>query len=193
MRSSEHFPDAHLWDFIPRSGRAVLYPVYKGTYERGGERLSGPLAWRDLVLAWSKDLARSIDYLETRPDVDVDRLAYMGISMGASPAPIFLALEKRFKAAVLVAGGFSHGMLDDPPEIQPWHYAPRVKLPVLLIGMRDDFIFPLETSQKPMFRLLGTPESEKRHALFEGGHIAPIKDAIREILDWLDRYLGPVE
>ncbi len=193
LRSSEQFPDSALWDFIPRSGRAILYPGYKGTYERGGgEPLSGPLEWRDLVLAWSKDLARSIDYLETRPDVDVDRLAYMGISMGASPAPIFLAVEERLKAAVLVAGGFDHEMLEDPPEIQPWHYAPRVKLPVLLIGMRDDFIFPLETSQRPLFRLLGTPEPEKRHALFEGGHIVPIKDAIREILDWLDRYLGPV-
>ena len=67
-----------------------------------------------------------------------------------------------------------------------------MQLPVLLIGTRNDFIFPLETSQKPFFRMLGTPEAHKRHALFEGGHIGPIKDAIREILDWLDRYLGPV-
>ena len=47
--------------------------------------------------------------------------------------------------------------------------------------------------QKPLFRLLGTPEKDKRHFVFEGGHIAPrIEPIIKEILDWLDRYLGPV-
>jgi len=39
---------------------------------------------------------------------------------------------------------------------------------------------------------LGTPAADKRLALFEGGHVPPVQGLMREVLDWLDRYLGPV-
>ena len=52
--------------FIIHSGRAFLYPVYKGTYERMGPDTNGVNAERDLMIAWSRDLGRAIDYLETR-------------------------------------------------------------------------------------------------------------------------------
>ena len=32
--------------------------------------------YRDHVVDWSKDLGRSIDYLETRPDIDRSKLAF---------------------------------------------------------------------------------------------------------------------
>ena len=50
-----------------------------------------------------------------------------------------------------------------------------------------------ETSQKPLFRWLGTPANDKRLLQFETGHMMPVEDIIREALNWLDRYLGPVE
>ena len=60
-------------DFVIRSGRALLFPVYKGTYERILP-VAGPNERRDLAIAQVKDMQRSIDYLLTRPDVDKDRL-----------------------------------------------------------------------------------------------------------------------
>ena len=57
-------------DFILRSGRAFLYPVYKGTYERATSDKIGSNADRELRIAWSRDLGRAIDYLWTRPDID---------------------------------------------------------------------------------------------------------------------------
>jgi hypothetical protein len=40
---------------------------------------------------------------------------------------------------------------------------------------------------------MGTPPEQKRHAVLEGGHApADIRGLIREVLDWLDKYLGPV-
>ena len=66
-------------------------------------------------------------------------------------------------------------------------------MPVLMLNGRDDFAGSLETSQRPLFRLLGTPAKDKRHVLFESGHAgSPTHDLMKEILDWLDRYLGPV-
>jgi pimeloyl-ACP methyl ester carboxylesterase len=68
-----------------------------------------------------------------------------------------------------------------------------MKLPTLLLGGEYDFEFPVETSQRPLFILLGTPAEHKRHVVFENaGHVPPRMDVIREALDWLDRYLGPV-
>jgi hypothetical protein len=68
-----------------------------------------------------------------------------------------------------------------------------VRIPVLMENGRHDFNYPLEESQRPLFRLLGTPEADKKHVLFESGHVPPFPDVVRETLDWLDRYLGPVQ
>ncbi|NNE35193.1 MAG: hypothetical protein HKN13_08160 [Rhodothermales bacterium] len=52
----------------------------------------------------------------------------------------------------------------------------------------------METNIQPMFDMLGTPVEHKRLVLLEGGHVpASTNDVIREVLDWLDRYLGPVD
>jgi len=37
-----------------------------------------------------------------------------------------------------------------------------------------------------------TAPADKRHAIFDGGHAVPIADVAREMLPWLDRYLGRV-
>ncbi|HVR28153.1 MAG TPA: protein kinase [Thermoanaerobaculia bacterium] len=182
---------SYYFDFLPRSGRALVYPVYKGTYERQAPS-SGMSQWRDLVVQWSKDLGRTIDYLESRSDFNRDKLAYYGFSMGANDALPTLALEPRLKAAILLAGGLSGDVR--PPEIDPLNFAPRIEVPVLLLAGRNDFYFPVETSQVPLYNLLGTPAAHKRHVVFEGaGHVPPRIELIREILDWLDRFLGPVE
>jgi dienelactone hydrolase len=181
-------------DFLPRTGRALVYPVYKGTFERGDELKSGlqepTTFYRDHVVAWSKDLGRTIDYLETRKDLRADTLAYFGLSWGSTQAPIMISMESRIKAAVLVAGGF------DPsrtlPEADPLNFASHVKVPVLMLNGRYDHGYPTETSQKPMFRLLGTPPRNKRHVVFETGHIPPNDLMMKEILNWLDRYQGLV-
>ena len=181
---------SYYFDFLPRSGRALVYPVYQGTYERQVPGRKSASRRRDIIVQWSKDLSRTIDYLESRGDIRRDKLAYYGFSMGAAQALPAVALEPRLKAAVLLAGGLSS--MADSPEIEPLNFLPRIKAPVLLLAGRNDFYFPVETSQEPMFKLLGTPAEHKRHVIFEGaGHVPPRTEVIREILDWLDRHLGP--
>jgi hypothetical protein len=182
-------------EFVIRSGRAVVHPIYKDTYDRFVDGQSfgafGSNLRRDLVIQWSKDLGRSLDYLETRPDIDRRRLAYYGASLGAIDGIILVAIEPRFQTAIFLSGGFR--LAHAPPEVEPINFAPRIRIPVLLIGGRYDFAHPYESAQLPLFRLLGTPEKDKKHFVFEGGHIAPkTQPIIKEILDWLDRYQGPV-
>jgi len=192
LLGSIHDAGTRQFSFLIRSGRALLFPVYEGTYERrlragaGGADRS-----RDLRIRWSKDVGRSLDYLEERPDIDSSRIAFYGLSMGAAYGPIAGAVEPRFRTLVFVSGGLSSGPL--APEVDSFNFAPRVHVPVLMINGNHDFIFPLEESQKPLFRLLGVPESDKRHYMFDGGHVPPHWQVIaRETLDWLDRRMGPV-
>jgi eukaryotic-like serine/threonine-protein kinase len=198
LQSSRDMSLARL-SFILRSGRAVLYPVYKGTYERVANpdplRRStsdnvGSAEELELRVAWSRDLGRSIDYLETRSDIDQARLAFYGMSSSGGDAGVILtALEPRLKASVLQGTGIWRAWA---PDIDLLNYAPRVRVPTLLLNGRYDFEVPFDTAQRPLFDLLGSPAEDKRHAVFETGHALPIDDVAREVLVWLDRYLGPV-
>jgi dienelactone hydrolase len=143
------------------------------------------------VIEWAKDIGRSIDYLETRSDIDSHRVGYIGLSLGAVWGPVLTAVEPRFKASVLVAGGLPFEKL--PSEIEPINFAPRVKVPTLMVNGREDFIFPVKSSQDLLFRFLGVARADKRHITFESGHLPPTEPVVKESLDWLDRYLGPVQ
>jgi serine/threonine protein kinase/dienelactone hydrolase len=183
------------YDFLLRSGRAIMVPIYKGTYERR-DGLPGdlhpPAFFRDHATAWAKDLGRSIDYLETRNDIDARRVAYLGFSAGAAQGLILPTVEKRIKTAILSSGGFQL-TVKYLPEADPFNFVPHLTIPVLMINGRYDYAFPLESSQRPLFSFLGTPAKDKRHLVYEGGHgIFPRPDAVRETLNWLDKYLGPV-
>jgi hypothetical protein len=62
-----------------------------------------------------------------------------------------------------------------------------------MINGRYDFGAPVETSIEPLFRLFGAPEADKKLLLYDSGHVPqPTLLWIKEALDWLDRYLGPV-
>ncbi len=192
-RSSESL-DLGRVDFLVTSGRAVLFPIYKGTYERGGDLHTDypdeSVQHRDYVVMWAKDLARSIDYVETRKDLDASRIAYYGLSWGGAMGAILPAVEPRIRASVLYVAGlnFQRAL----PEVDAINYVGRVKQPTLILNGELDFFFPPETSQKPMFTLLGTRTEDKKRLVYPGGHSVPRTEMIKESLEWLDRYLGPV-
>ena len=143
-----------------------------------------------MVVQWSKDLGRTIDYLETRSDIDAGKIGFYGLSAGATAALPIIAVEPRLKAVVLLSGGLQS--LRRPPEADPINFAPHITAPTLMLNGRDDFIFPLEDVAKPLFTLLGAPPDRKRHVIHEGGHLPPLNELIRDVLGWFNQYLGPV-
>lgn len=182
-------------DFVVKSGRAVVYPVFKGTHERHGE-LNSDLAdetvlYKDHVIMWRKDIGRTIDYLETRKDIQSDKVAYLGWSWGGFMGGIMPAIETRIKAVVLNVGGME--MNKALPEVDQINFLPRVYQPILMLNGKHDMFFPVETSQKPMFDFLGTPKQDKKIVLYEAGHLVPRTEFVKETLNWYDHYLGPVK
>ena len=184
--------------FLIKSGRAVVYPVYQGTHERRGsfsstfhsactETHEYSAYQRHLV----QDVGRTIDYLESRPDADASRLAFSGWSWGGRLAPLVLGVETRFKAGIIIAGGLPSGCRSRP-DADGMNFAPRVRVPVLMLHGRYDVTIPWETEGKPLFDLLGTPAPDKALKLYDTDHYISRKDLIQESLAWLDKHLGPV-
>jgi dienelactone hydrolase len=189
FNNSKTLGDIKFIDYIIKSGRAVIYPIYKGTYERGDPTNSTTPATRDLLVQQSKDLGRSIDYLETRADIDRNRIAYLGVSMGSQSGVIFTALEPRFKAVVFLDGGLSS---DRPtPGTDQVDFAPRIKVPVLLISGKYDWIYH---AKDVLLRMLGTPTADTKNVTLNTAHDVTDQraDLVREVVAWLDKYLGRV-
>ena len=191
--TSANGPDSRV-SYILQSGRAVVMPIYKSTNERSDSLHTDipdkSIFWRDHVVMWVKDYKRTLDYLSTRADFDSTKFAYSGFSWGSNMAAIVLAVDKRPKAAILYVAGLT--MERSRPEVDPFQYLPRVRIPVLMLNGRYDFYFPVATSQEPYFKNLGTAPADKRYVVYEGGHDVPRTQPIKEGLAWLDKYLGPV-
>jgi cephalosporin-C deacetylase-like acetyl esterase len=106
---------------------------------------------------------------------------------------LLLPYEERIKACVLICGGFSPILgFAAVPQLDFVNLAPRVTVPTLMLNGRYDFVFPVETSQKPMFDFLGTPREQKKYVLYDTAHNVPRNEMIKETLNWFDLYLGPV-
>jgi formylglycine-generating enzyme required for sulfatase activity/dienelactone hydrolase len=196
LSSSADLGDMSFVDYVIKSGRAVIYPVYQKLYERRSTTvtLPGPTLQRATLVDWRKDVGRSIDYLETRDDIDKSRIAYLGVSQGSAYGVVIAALEDRFKAVVFLDGGMfqqTAGLAG----LDQVDFAPRLTKPVLMVNGRYDATFPYESAQLPLFRMLGTAAANKRHVVFDTPHDVRLRrtDLVREVLDWYDKYLGRVQ
>jgi formylglycine-generating enzyme required for sulfatase activity/dienelactone hydrolase len=175
--------DASYWSYLVKDGRAVLYPILKGTFERGGHAERVVELSMDHCIFEAKDVFRSIDYLETRSDIQKDRIGFLGFSWGGIAGPFVCSVEKRIKAEVLLGGGLY--------EPQMLGFISRCTTPTEMINGRFD---GYAESQAPMFRALGAPADQKRHVVYESDHALAAfqKDVVKVSLEWFDRFLGPV-
>jgi len=190
--SSQTLGDIKFFDYIVQSGRAVLYPIYKGTYERrSNDALPGSSQDLEYLTRRFKDLGRSVDYLETRADIDKNKLAYLGVSMGSAEGVIYASLlQDRLKAVVFEDGGYF--LYQPPAGGDQADFAPRLKKPVLMINGRYDYVFSLKRAQTPLFQMLGSSVDDKRHVVLDTSHDVTDRRAelIQNVLGWLDKYLG---
>jgi len=83
---------------------AVVIAIDAPFARRGGEpvRLSSEDRAEQIQLI--KDLQRAVDVLRARPNVDHERIAYVGISYGGAMGALFVGIERRLEAAALVVG-----------------------------------------------------------------------------------------
>jgi len=178
-----------------KAGRAVLVVAMKGMLERPWPADFAPPAtnsvrFRDMMVLHATELRLAIDYLETREEIDMDRLAYVGLSWGAGSRLGFAAVDDRFSAVVLIGAGIDERVQPTLPEAANFNLAPYIKPPKLMINGRQDEEHPWSTRALPLWNLLREP---KELVLLEGaGHHPPAEMRVPPINAFLDRTLGPV-
>ena len=182
--------------FLASNNIAVIHPVYFETYDRCqsmNDSLDNPKenhTYTEHLVKWVKDFSRSVDYLETREDIDHSKIGYFGWSWGGLMGAIIPALEDRLKLIILmVPGMYSYNKA--LPEADVINYITRVKKPVLMLNGRYDHVFVYDKDVYPMYQLFGTPEKDKVLKLYDTGHYIPKTQLIRETLSWLEKYWGP--
>ena len=186
-----------FFDYILKSGRAVLFPIYLGTYNRrkgAPELIDMPnqsYQYTEWLIKCVKEFRRSIDYLGTRGDIDTARIGYYAHSWGCD-FTIIPAVEKRLKVSIYVLGGF-WDTAKAFPEADAFNYVSRVKIPTLMLNGRYDNVVPFDLCALPLYNLLGTPVSDKKLCIYETCHNIPKIEMTREVLNWLDKYLGTVK
>lgn len=143
---------------------------------------------RDLGIEWASEYSRGLDYLETRDDIDMGRIAHIAYSAGGSGL-IFPAVEERYKTLLLINSGLPEYAIRRLPETNPVNFVPYYNRPVLMVNGRFDEIYSIETNVRPLYELLPQP---KRMEIVESGHVAPLELSVPIMREWLDETLGPV-
>jgi formylglycine-generating enzyme required for sulfatase activity len=177
-----------------KAGRAVAAVLFKGMVGRPWDSgraapVTSSVQYRQELVLHATELRRSLDYLETRADLDLPRLAYAGFSKGSGSWLPLAAVEPRFRSVVLIGGGLDERFAHVLPEANSINFAPRIAAPKLLINGRYDEEQAWNRAALPLWELLREP---KRLELVEGGHLPPAEARVPVINAWLDETLGRV-
>ncbi|MCJ7628691.1 MAG: SUMF1/EgtB/PvdO family nonheme iron enzyme, partial [Longimicrobiales bacterium] len=178
-----------------RAGRAVFSVVMNGMVGREwppgtGFPGSNTVGFRDLMVLHSTELSLGLDYLETRDDIDMDRLAYVGLSWGAGSRAALAAIDDRWDAVIFVGGGIDERLHPTVPEALNVNFIPYIRVPKLLLNGRQDEEHPWLTRALPFWELLREP---KELVLVDNeGHAPSLEVRVPAINDFLDRQFGPV-
>jgi len=178
-----------------RAGRAMLTVVMEGMVGREwppgrGLPESNTIEFLDLMVRHSTELSLGLDYLETRDDIDMDRLSYVGLSWGAGSRAVLAAIDDRWDAVVFLGGGIDERVHPTVPEALNVNFIPYIRVPKLLLNGRQDEEHPWLTRALPFWELLREP---KELVLVDNeGHVPSLEVRIPAINDFLDRQFGPV-
>jgi formylglycine-generating enzyme required for sulfatase activity/dienelactone hydrolase len=177
-----------------KAGRAVFTVLFKGMVGRPWEsdHVAASLSsvqYRQELVMHATELRRAVDYLETRSDLDLSKLGYVGFSLGSGGWLLLTAIEPRFRSVVLVGGGIDERYLPALPEARSFNFAPHIAAPKLLLSGRYDEEHPWSSRGLPLWRVLREP---KRLTIVDGGHLPRAEERVPAINAWFDETLGPV-
>ncbi len=181
-------PGEFSLDFLIKSGKTLVWPAWKGSLNRmpatrsGGDRMRD---FRNLYIAWVGDTNKTLDYLETRNDIDTDNIFYLGMSYGALFNTHTLLFENRYKGAILYVGGVFPTY---PPLVDGINHMPRIDTPFLMLNGEQDYLVP-KSAAMYFYQSTGTPEKDKKIVFYDSGHWPlPRNQMIKETLDFIKKY-----
>ncbi len=153
---------------------------------------------REIITQTVFDLRRAVDFIETRNELNSDKIGFFGISLGGITGTIFCGVEKRVKVPVIVlAGGqlklmfgakaLSADTKDYLSIIEPNNFVKEISpRPLLMINAEDDEIV-LPIMSKSLYKHAENPKkiiwySAKHHTI-------PLDKTYQEGLNWFNQNL----
>lgn len=153
------------------------------------------------------DLKRAVDFLATRPDIDKNRVAFVGVSLGGILGGVFISHEPRVRAGVLWAAGGDWGRLVTTSQHRfAQHYRSKGAVnaavieaemaeldpaktisrfaghPLLLLNGRDDTAVPPACTDA----LFAAAREPKQRVTLPGSHIPDLAQLMERTLAFLD-------
>ena len=167
------------WGLFPEqltaAGFAVLNIDLRGHGETGGE-VDWDLAISDLQQVWG--------YFAGQPDIDQERIAFIGASIGANLALIASSNEPAVRTAVSLSPGLSYAGVETENAMNAYRNRP------ILIAASQDDAYAANSSTV----LEGTAAGESQLIMYQdAGHgtlmLRAEPELAQEITAWLSQYL----
>lgn len=138
---------------------------------------------QDMIKQTVQDYMRGLDYLESRNDINIDKVGVYGLSMGGAVSFILSGLDNRIKTAV---AGVTVVYGNQYSAVNSYNFAPRIKdnLLLMIMGDKDGYYTPETATQ--LFNSIGGENNEL--VIFKGGHKVP-PSFIPAIASWFEKGL----
>jgi len=168
-------------------------------YDYDFDLTSGYRYWtRNVISQTVFDLRRAVDFIQTRDELDHERIGYFGISLGGIIGTVFCSVDERVKVPVIVLAGGSLNLMfgmdalsEDTRNylsiIDPINFVKMISpRPLLMINAENDDIVPPVTS-KLLYKAAKKPKEiiwypAKHHDL-------PIDEVYPDGIHWFDEHL----
>jgi dienelactone hydrolase len=186
---------------------AVIIAIDAPFTRRGGAPLTFTDQDRFEQIQVIKDLQRTVDVLRSHPKVDDDRIAFLGFSWGGATGALFVGIERRLKAAVLVVGhggqvshatgpeGFKHiaGLpcarrvvwIRAMTPVEPIRFVRHATIPLLLQNGTSDEYIPVADAEE----LHAAAPQPREVRWYDAGHSLTQQAGI-DRLQWLREKIG---
>lgn len=203
--------DSKTVDYIEVGNKYLLdagYAVLRLDISNHGDRfiydydfdlIHGYRYWtREMITQTVFDLRRAIDFIQTRDELDHERIGYFGISLGGIIGTLFCSVDDRVKVPVIVLAGGNLNLMfgkkalsEDTKDflsiIDPINFVAMISpRPLLMINAENDDVVPPITS-KLLFKAAKEPKKiiwyPAKH------HDIPIDKVYPDGIHWFDEYL----
>ncbi len=192
-------------DFLLNNGYAVL----RIDISNHGERFENEYEFdftgknkywtRNIISQTVFDLRRAVDFINSRKELDSEKIGFFGISLGGITGTIFCGVENRVKVPVIVLAGGQINLLygkkalsatakDYVSIIEPINYVKQISpRPLLMLNAEDDEIVP-----PIMSKLLYNKAKEPKKIIWYPAkhHTIPQDKIYQKGVDWFDEYLN---
>ena len=191
-------------DLFLKNGYAVLRIDFSEHGERKEDVYDFSLTgnykhWsRDIISQTVFDLRRAVDFIETREELDAQRIGYYGISLGGITGTIFCGIDDRIKVPIVALAGGQLNLLyekealtkeakDFVSIIEPLNFVKQIApRPFLMLNAKNDEIVPPLMSTL----LFKAAQEPKEIIWYDAKHRdAPLDIIFGDGLNWFKKYL----